>query len=72
MVNMKPRVYLDTSVISAYFDERWAERQQETLHFFQCAPAEYSLALSGITLFELRKTKDEKRRSEMLEFAAQI
>ena len=68
----KERIYLDTSVISAYFDDRWPERQKETVNFFENSPEEYDLGLSNITFMEILKTGDENRRLEMIALAGQF
>ncbi len=64
---MKESVYLDTSVISALFDERWPERRESTAQFFSFAPNEYELLTSVVTYSEILATKDEQKRNQMLD-----
>ncbi len=63
----KDRLYLDTSVPSAYFDERNPTRQQITQSFWKRALEEYEVAVSSVTVGEILKTPDEARRQQMLE-----
>lgn len=58
------RLYLDTSVVSAYFDVRTPERQADTTAFFD-RKSEYSFFISELTLQELERTRDQGRRDEM-------
>lgn len=62
-------IYLDTSVLSAYFDERDKTIQEETLYFFDKKLKDYEAFISEITLGELRKTKDHTRRKRLLTLA---
>jgi len=58
----KIRVYLDTSVISALFDERNPERKSLTEAFF----AEIgNFEISEITVAEIERTPDMELRSKM-------
>ena len=60
----KIRVYLDTSVISALFDEKNPERKSLTEAFF--AQIEYFEAfISEITVAEIERTPSMKLRSKM-------
>lgn len=61
----KLRVYLDTSVISALGDARAPDRQQLTQEFFVRA-GEFQLFSSDLARDEVSKTRDERRRGEML------
>lgn len=63
---MRLRLYLDTSVISAYFDARRPDRQAETRAFWQQLP-EFEVSISELTETELRGAADERLRREMLE-----
>jgi predicted nucleic acid-binding protein len=58
-------IYLDTSVPSAYFDERNPGRMQKTKGFWIPATQDYELVVSEVTLFEIGKTTDSIRREEM-------
>lgn len=62
-------VYLDTSVISAYFDERAPDRCNLTRRFWAERLPEFSPLISDLVLAEIRETRDEQRRKEMLRLA---
>ena len=55
----KESIYLDTSVPSAYYDERVKERQESTIKFWKDVLPNYKVYISEITLKELDNTKDE-------------
>ncbi len=61
---MKLRVYLDTSVVSAYVDERLPERRRATLAFWERL-AEYEVSVSELTVVEIKATGDTGLRGEM-------
>ncbi len=61
---MKPRIYLDTSVISAYVDDRLPERRRATIDFWDRLP-EYEVAISELTLADVRDTEEADRRQKM-------
>ncbi len=69
---MKERLYLDTSVPSAYFDERNPGRMQTTQEFWSRALQEFALAISSVTISELTQTKDVDRRQQMLDLVRPI
>lgn len=52
-------LYLDTSVISAYYDERAKERRAATIAFWEDVVPNYKVFVSEITVNELEDTKDE-------------
>lgn len=62
-----PRVYLDTSVVSALFDERNPERQKLTEEFF-AASDKYEVSVSSITILEVQNTPDASLRRKMAAF----
>lgn len=53
----KEKVYLDTSVISAYFDNKLKSRQKDTKKFWKKVVPLYEIYISTITVQELNKTK---------------
>jgi len=59
------RVYLDTSVISAYFDSRDPVRQELTQRFWEQLSG-YEPTISELVLEEIQATRDEARRGKML------
>ncbi len=63
---MKPeKIYLDTSVPSAYFDSRAKERQKATVKFWNEIIPNYQTYISEITVEELENTKDETLRQNL-------
>ncbi len=61
---MKLRVYADTSVFSAYFDDRAPDRKSLTREFWQNLGA-YECATSELGVEELRQTADAQLRVQM-------
>lgn len=59
------KVYLDTSVISAFGDARWPERQLLTREFFARFD-EFAPCTSEVAISEINRTRDPARRAEML------
>ena len=68
---MALRIYLDTSVVSAYFDSRYPERQKDTVAFWKLSE-EHEFSISELTKSEIRNTQDETRRNEMLDHIANL
>jgi predicted nucleic acid-binding protein len=62
---MKLRVYLDTSVISAYLDDRTPERKRETVGFWYQLN-KYDVQVSELTVTELQATRDPATREQMM------
>ena len=62
---MRLRLYLDTSVISAYVDERLPERQRATLEFWERLGG-YDVAISELTLTEARATGNAALQQRMI------
>lgn len=54
----KETLYLDTSVVSAYYDGRAKERQVATIKFWEDIVYNYKVFISEITVNELGNTKD--------------
>jgi hypothetical protein len=55
----KESLYLDTSVPSAYYDERAKERREATIKFWKEVLLTYKVYISEITVEELNNTKDK-------------
>jgi len=55
-------LYLDTSVPSAYYDERAKERMEVTIKFWKEVLPHYKTYVSEITVKELEDTKKETLR----------
>lgn len=62
---MKLRVYLDTSIVSAYYDERVTDRQQETQALWGRFH-EFEVSTSALTIEELQQTPDVAQRDQLL------
>jgi len=67
----KMKTYLDTSVISALFDERNPERKALTEAFFK-GIGNFESFVSEITVAEIERTPDMQLRSKMKEAVAQF
>ena len=67
----KLKVYLDTSVISALFDERNPERKSLTESFFE-EIENFETYISDITIAEIEKTPDEEIKNNMKEKITQF
>ena len=61
----KASLYLDTSVPSAYYDERSKERQAATIKFWEEILPNYQVYISEITVAELNDTKDETLKKNL-------
>jgi len=68
---VKLRVYLDTSVFSAYFDERMPERQAQTREFWERL-AEFEVATSEVTRQEMMQLPESPLRSSLLELLSTV
>jgi len=62
----KLRIYLDTSVINFLFADDAPEKRDLTVEFFEHRLADYAAAISEVVLFEIGKTRDEKKRANLL------
>ena len=68
----KPKIYLDTSLISHLEAPDTVDKMKETLRFWQnIMNGEFEVVLSNVTLEELSKC-DEPKLSIMLEFLSRI
>jgi predicted nucleic acid-binding protein len=65
----KLRLYLDTSVFSALYDERAPERQRLTQEFWAKLP-DYEKLCSQLTLDELGRVRDPSLRERLLHLTA--
>ncbi len=64
---MSETLYLDTSVFSALFDERWPERQLATQRFWTEILPRFEVFASAIGAIEAAGTPDAQRRKEISE-----
>ncbi|MGC8927775.1 MAG: PIN domain-containing protein [Myxococcota bacterium] len=62
----KITIYLDTSVISALFDERKADRMFWTQEFWRFIK-EFEIYISDLVIAEIQETPDPELRRKMLE-----
>jgi len=60
----KETLYLDTSVLSAYYDERAKERKDATIKFWENVLPNYKVYISEVTLKELEDTRNETLRKK--------
>jgi len=67
----KLKIYLDTSVISALFDERNPERKSLTESFFK-GIGNYNIYISDITIAEIEKTPDQVLKKKMNEMITEF
>ncbi|MCK4401742.1 PIN domain-containing protein [bacterium] len=65
-------LYLDTSVPSAYHDERDKAIQRETIYFFEKKSGDYEVYISEVTMTELHRTKSVSRRKQLLALVEDI
>ncbi|MBU1209130.1 MAG: PIN domain-containing protein [Proteobacteria bacterium] len=61
----KETLYLDTSVPSAYYDERAKDRKEATVRFWKEVLPNYQGYISEITVEELEDTKDLALRKKL-------
>jgi predicted nucleic acid-binding protein len=66
---VKLRLYLDTSVVSSYVDDRLPERRRATLEFWDRL-GDCDVAISEVTMLELRATTDRVLRERLLSLIA--
>jgi predicted nucleic acid-binding protein len=62
---MKLRIYLDTSIFSAYYDDRAPDRRAQTEEFWARIAA-FEVSTSELAREELQKTPDRDRRMKLL------
>jgi predicted nucleic acid-binding protein len=62
---MKLKIYLDTSVFSAYFDDRSPDRKAQTAEFWERITA-FEACTSELARQELEKTPNADRRKRLL------
>ena len=62
---MKQTIYLDTSVLSAYYDERNLERQKLTREFWKKLAA-FDVLISSLVLSEIEGLKDDNKKRLLL------
>lgn len=58
------KLYLDTSVPSAYYDEEKPERQRITKLWWENDLSGYEVVVSRVTVDELEATKDKEKREK--------
>ncbi len=68
---VKLKIYLDTSVFSARFDERAPDRKLLTEQFWRNLVS-YEASTSSLTVEELRQTKDLQLRTNMESLIAEL
>lgn len=68
---MNKLVYLDTSVISAYFDNRTPLRMVDTQSFWKLQ-GELRFTISDVGLAEIERTPQSARKAQMLELVQDL
>lgn len=63
----KAKVYVDTTVPSAYYDDRASDRKQLTRIFWAERLPDFNPVISNIVLSEISDTPDEEKRRKMEE-----
>ncbi|MBN8569190.1 MAG: PIN domain-containing protein [Ignavibacteria bacterium] len=66
------KLYFDTSVISAYFDSEKPQRQLITQKWFENEFDNFECYISDLVLEELEATKNDKKRSDMIDLTAKF
>jgi predicted nucleic acid-binding protein len=69
---MKGSLYLDTSVISAYYDARVNERRAATIDFWEKVAINYKVFISEITVSELENTRDKVLKTKFRDLIKDI
>jgi len=68
---VKQSIYLDTSVVSAYFDNRIPYQQDVTQKWWETVQKSYELLLSQVVMEELQRTQEPKR-SKFISLVAEL
>ena len=66
MANLLPRIYLDTTIPSAYYNDRQLERQQLTQRAWHEKLPNYHLVISNVTFKELGATTNRRKRKKLV------
>jgi predicted nucleic acid-binding protein len=69
---MKATVYLDTTVFSAYYDERAADRQRLTQRFWTERLPDLEAVISTIVLLEIGDAPEIQKRQKMRQLASGV
>lgn len=68
----KETLYLDTSVPSAYYDERVSWRFEYTKQWWKGELPKYDVFISEVVIAEIRGTEEPRRRIELLELVKEF
>ncbi len=68
---MKLQIYLDTSVFSAYLDDRAPERRDLTIEFWERLD-DFAVSTSEVAREELDKTPDPVKRGKLMELLGHV
>lgn len=72
MKHAKESIYLDSSVPSAYFDQRVSWRMEYTREWWRDALKEYRAYISPTVLVEITRTQDHSIREQLLQLVLNI
>jgi hypothetical protein len=67
-----PRLYLDTTIPSAYYNDRQLERQLVTQRIWHEKLPNYRLVISNITIKELGATKKQKKKKKLIALVSRL
>lgn len=65
MPKLKPKIYLDTSVVSVYDDPRIPQRQAQTREFWKTFK-NFKVYISEVTIQEINNSPNSKKRKRLL------
>jgi len=68
----RKNIYLDTSVISALYDDRTPERQEQTKRFWNETRNHYNSFISELVINELNNVYDKALKQQLLDVVAGI
>ncbi|MFH1708865.1 MAG: hypothetical protein ABIF71_13250 [Planctomycetota bacterium] len=69
-MSVKPLIYLDTTIPSAYYDRRAEERRLNTIEFWEDKLNRYRTHISALTINELSQTVDLRLKKDLLALVA--
>ncbi|MFH1824275.1 MAG: type II toxin-antitoxin system VapC family toxin [Candidatus Firestonebacteria bacterium] len=68
----KETLYLDTSISSAYYDERVKWRLEYTREWWRDELPKYDVFISEVVIAEIKGTEESRRRTELLELVREF
>ena len=71
MPKLKPKIYLDTSVISVYDDSRIPQRQSQTRDFWKILK-NFKTCISEVTINEINNSPNIAKKKQLLNLASKF